>query len=148
MSQPFGGEQAEKVYASPTSLRAFNDDIIAQFRANGGRVVSGPLTGAPLLLMSVQGDVVPLAYIRDGDGWVIVASKGGASDNPTWYDALLADPEVTVEVGTETFRARATEVTGAERERLYDAVAAALPVFRSYAAKTSRVIPVLVLHRT
>jgi deazaflavin-dependent oxidoreductase (nitroreductase family) len=147
MSQSFGAEQAAQVYASPSSLQAFNDDIVAQFRANGGRIVSGPLAGAPLLLMTVDGAVVPLAYVRDGDGWVIVASNGGAADNPTWYDALRADPEVAVEVGTETFRARATEATGSERDRLYAAVAAALPVFAHYAARTARVIPVLVLRR-
>jgi deazaflavin-dependent oxidoreductase (nitroreductase family) len=143
----FGAEQAAQVYATPASLASFNDDIVGQFRANGGAIVSGPLAGAPLLLLTVDDAVVPLAYVRDGAGWVIVASKGGAPDNPGWYDAVVTDPEVTVEVGTETFRARATEATGAERERLYAAVADALPVFRAYAAKTDRVIPVLVLHR-
>jgi deazaflavin-dependent oxidoreductase (nitroreductase family) len=148
MSQPFGAEQAAQVYASRSSLEAFNDDIVAQFRANGGQIVSGPLAGAPLLLMTVAGALVPLAYVRDGDGWVIVASAGGAAENPAWYDALTVDPEVTLELGTENVRARAVEAVGVERERLYAVVAAALPVFNSYAAKTSRVIPVLVLHRS
>jgi deazaflavin-dependent oxidoreductase (nitroreductase family) len=147
VSSQFGAEQAAQVYASRSSLQAFNDDIVAQFRANGGRIVAGPLAGAPLLLMTVAGALVPLAYVSDGDGWVIAASAGGAAQHPAWYDALAVDPEVTVEVGTETFRALASEATGAERDRLYEVIAAALPVFRSYAAKTSRVIPVLVLHR-
>ena len=65
--------------------------------------------------------VRPLAYSRDGDRLVIIASYGGAPRNPPWYHNLVANPDVTVEVGTEKFKARATEVKGAERDRLFAA---------------------------
>jgi len=146
MSQEFA-EQAAQIYRTPSALQAFNDDIVEQFRTNQGQIVSGPLAGAALLLMTVAGELVPLAYVPEGAGLVIVASKGGSPDNPGWYDAVLAEPQVDIEVGVESFRARVTEATGAERDRLYAAVVAALPVFADYAAKTTRVIPVLVLHR-
>jgi len=141
--------RAAELYASPEALRAFNEDIVSQFRANAGQVVSGPLTGAPLLLLTLADgeEPIPLAYISDGDRLVIVASKGGVAEHPSWYGSLKAHPIGAVEVGTETLRVRATEVSGAERDRLYAAVAARMPIFNVYAERTSRVIPVLVLER-
>jgi deazaflavin-dependent oxidoreductase (nitroreductase family) len=99
----------------------FNNQLIAEFRANGG-VVGGQFAGTPLLILTTTGArsgqprLAPLAFDRDGDVLVIIASKGGAPTNPDWYHNIKANPEVTVEVGTETYQAVATEVTGNERE--------------------------------
>lgn len=127
----------------------YNQTIIEQYRANGGKV-DFPL---PLLLLTTTGakssrpHTAPVAYSRDGDRLVIAASKGGAPSNPAWYHNLLANPIVTVELGTERFQARATLIEGAERERLYAQHAAQMPVFAEYPHKTTRQIPVIVLER-
>jgi deazaflavin-dependent oxidoreductase (nitroreductase family) len=102
----------------------FNDGIIEQFRANAGQMTSGPFAGRSLLLLTTKGAKTgeartsPLAYSRDGDRLVIIASKGGAPTHPAWYHNLRAHPEVTVELGAETFRARATVAADAEPRRL------------------------------
>jgi len=89
----------------------------------------------------------PLVHTRDGDRYVIIASYAGAPKDPAWYHNLVANPEVTVEVGTEKFQARASTVEGEERQRLYDAQAALMPNFTEYQEKTTRQIPVVVLER-
>jgi deazaflavin-dependent oxidoreductase (nitroreductase family) len=88
-----------------------------------------------------------VTYTRDGDRYVIAASKSGAPTNPAWYHNLVANPVVTAEAGGETFHARATEMHGAERQRLWDQHAAERPEFREYPSLTDRVIPVIVLDR-
>jgi len=131
----------------------FNAGIVEDFRANGGKV-SGRFAGRPLLLLTTTGArtglprVVPLVYTRDGDDFVIIASKGGAPPNPDWYHNLVANPEVTVELGTERFPARARVTEGEERDRLYDAMAAQMPFFADYQRKAERRIPLVVLERT
>jgi deazaflavin-dependent oxidoreductase (nitroreductase family) len=133
-------------------MNEFNQKIVDEFRANGGKV-GEPFEGAPMILITHKGAksgkerTNPLVYTRDGDRYVIIASKAGAPTSPDWYHNVVANPEVTVEVGTEKFRARAEVVTGEERKRLYDAQAAAMPNFREYQEKTTREIPVVVLHR-
>jgi len=133
-----------------TSPADFNAQVIAEFHATGGRP-GGMFEQMPLLLLHHTGAksgasyVNPLAYMRDGDRYVICASKAGAPENPAWYFNLRAHPEVQVEVGTDTFRAVAGEATGEERDRLYAAMAAAMPAFAEYAAKTEREIPIVVL---
>ena len=110
--------------------------------------------GAPMLLLTTTGAksgnpyTTPLVHTTDGDRIVIIASKGGAPSNPDWYYNLVANPEVTVELGTETFQAKASVVTGEERQRLYDAQAELMPNFKEYAEKTTREIPVVVLTRS
>jgi deazaflavin-dependent oxidoreductase (nitroreductase family) len=89
----------------------------------------------------------PLVYTTDGDRIVIIASKAGSPTSPDWYHNLRANPDVTVEIGTEKFPARAKVVTGEERRRLYDAQAALMPNFKEYQEKTTREIPVVVLRR-
>jgi deazaflavin-dependent oxidoreductase (nitroreductase family) len=127
--------------------------LIDDFRAHGGQVTQGVHTGRTVLLLTTTGvktgqpRIAPLVYTRDGDLIVIVASKGGAPAHPAWYLNLVADPVVTVEVGRETFAARATVTEGAERDRLFAAHAAAFPYFTGYQEKTTRVIPVVVLER-
>ena len=130
----------------------FNGRIIEEFRANGGRV-GGPFAGQPLLLLHHIGArsgverVNPLVYLEDGERFVIFASKAGAPANPAWYHNLKAHPDVTIEVGSETIPVSAQEVTGAERDRLFDAQSAAMPTFASYQEQTERIIPAIALTR-
>ncbi len=129
----------------------WNQNVIAEFRANAGKV-GGPFEGKDLLLLTTTGAKTglprtnPAAYIRDGDRLVITASKAGAPDNPDWYRNLLANPKVTLEVGSETIEATATPITeGPERDRLYAAIVAVMPGFAEYETRTDRVIPVVAL---
>ena len=130
----------------------WNNAIIEEFRANSGKV-GGYFTGKTLLILhtigakSGQERINPVAYVRDGDRLVIIASKGGAPTNPGWYHNLVASPLVTVEVGTDQFQARAATVFEPERTRLYNQMVAMMPVFAEYQLKTSRVIPVITLTR-
>jgi len=127
--------------------------LISEFRSNAGQITTGPFAGRSVLLLTTTGAksglerLAPLVYTRDGDRLVIVASKGGAPTHPAWYLNLVANPIVTVELGAERFRARATPVEGTERERLYAAHAEKYPGFLDYQARTSRVIPVVLLER-
>jgi deazaflavin-dependent oxidoreductase (nitroreductase family) len=129
----------------------FNGQVIEQFRSNNGTMVSGMFKDAPLLLLTSKGAksgqprVHPLVHTRDGDRYVIIASKGGAPTNPDWFHNVVANPEVTVEVGPERFAATARVAEGAERDRLYAAQAAIMPNFAEYQRKTTRQIPVVVL---
>ena len=131
----------------------FNARIIADFRANGGEV-GPPFEGAPMVLLHTTGArsgkerVNPLVYTTDGDRYVIIASKGGAPEDPQWFRNVLVNPEVTLEVGDETFAARARVAEGDERDRLYRAQADLMPNFDEYQRATSRTIPVVVLERT
>jgi deazaflavin-dependent oxidoreductase (nitroreductase family) len=133
-------------------MNEFNRRVIEDFRANGGKV-SGQFAGAPMLLLTTKGAksgrmyTTPLVHTRDGDRIVIIASKAGAPKSPDWYHNLVANPVVTVEVGTEKFQAKAAVTAGAERERLYNAQAQQMPIFNEYRQKTSRQIPVIVLER-
>lgn len=134
------------------NLNEFNRRIIDEYRANAGKV-GGQFAGVPLLLITVTGAktgrqlTIPLAYSKDGDRLVVVASKAGAPHNPDWYHNLLANPVATVELGTERFTVRAAPATGAERERLFRNQAQQMPAFNDYQKKTTRQIPVLVLER-
>lgn len=130
--------------------KTFNEQIIDEFRENGGRV-GGVFKGTPLLLMTSKGAksgqprTTPLAYTRDGDRYVVIASKGGAPTHPDWYYNLTADPNVTIEVGSQTLRAVAIEETGEERNRLYNQMANVMPGFAEYQRGTERLIPLFTL---
>jgi deazaflavin-dependent oxidoreductase (nitroreductase family) len=136
--------------AMSTSPADFNASIIEEFRANEGRV-GGPFEGNPLLLLhhtgarSGESYVNPLAYQADQGRYVIFASKGGAPENPGWYHNLMANPDTTIEVGTETLPVRAQEAAGDERRRLFEAQVQRIPVFGEYEEKAGRTIPVIVL---
>jgi deazaflavin-dependent oxidoreductase (nitroreductase family) len=137
-----------------SEVEDFNTGIIREFRANRG-VVGGPFTGAPLLLLTTTGAksgkrrTNPLATLTEGGHLYVFASKGGAPTNPDWYHNLVAHPEVEVEYGDEKFSAVARVVTGAERDRLFDAQVAQMPGFGDYRERTGgRVIPVVELRRT
>jgi len=132
-----------------------NSDVVTQFRSDNGKISSGMFKGARLLLLTTRGAksgkerINPLAFTRDGDNYVIIASKGGSPTHPDWYRNILANPEVGVEVATQSgvdqFVAHARTAEGEERQRLYNAQAALMPNFAEYQKKTSREIPVVVL---
>jgi deazaflavin-dependent oxidoreductase (nitroreductase family) len=130
----------------------WNKAIIDEFRANAGKV-GGQFAGRTLLLLHTTGAksgetrVNPLVTIPDGERYVIVASKSGSPTNPDWYYNLSANPEVTVEVGSETFQAVAQVTAEPERTRLYEKMESVNPGFTEYKSKTSRSIPVITLTR-
>jgi deazaflavin-dependent oxidoreductase (nitroreductase family) len=130
----------------------WNAGIVAQFRANEGRV-GGQFEGSTLLLLHTVGRrsgverINPLAYFADGDRYLIVASKGGHPSNPDWYFNLVDNPRVTIEVGTETFEADAVEVAGEDREIVWKRIVATAPGFGEYQKRTDRILPVIALTR-
>ncbi len=127
----------------------YNRRVVEEFRANGGKVQGW----APLILLTTKGArsgqtrVYPLMAVPDGDHYIAVASKGGAPQNPLWYHNLLAHPDVTVEVGNETFAATARLLTGDEREQAFAKAVAVFAPYGEYQKKTTRQIPVFLLER-
>jgi deazaflavin-dependent oxidoreductase (nitroreductase family) len=130
----------------------WNRQVVAEFRANGGKV-GGQFEGAPMILVHHVGArsgterVSPMVYFPDGDRYLVVASKAGAPTNPDWYHNLKAHPRVTVEVGTETFPVVVDELPRAERDEKWAQITAVMPGFAEYQKNTSRLIPVLALTR-
>jgi deazaflavin-dependent oxidoreductase (nitroreductase family) len=133
-------------------MTEFNNKVIEEFRANGGKV-GGQFAGAAMVLLTTKGAksgktyVHPLVYSKDGDRYVLIASFAGAPKHPSWYHNIVANPTVTLEIGNEKFQAKAKVTSGEERERLYNAQAAIMPFFNDYRKKTSRQIPVVALTR-
>jgi deazaflavin-dependent oxidoreductase (nitroreductase family) len=132
----------------------FNQQIIDEFRANEGRV-GGMFEGAPMIIIHHIGAktgtkrVAPLVHFPEGDGrTVIVASAAGAPNNPGWYHNLKAHPEIEVEVGTETYQVVVEEITGAERDEIWERVVTERAGFADYQRNTDRKIPLLRLTRT
>ena len=109
--------------------------------------------GTTILLLTTRGRssgeprTTPLIHRTDGDRWVVVASKGGAPANPSWYENLLADPEATIEVLAETIPVVASTAQGEERARLWSLMAEVWPAYDDYQARTEREIPVVILTR-
>jgi deazaflavin-dependent oxidoreductase (nitroreductase family) len=136
-----------------SNLNERNRGIIEEFRANGGKV-GGPFAGATLVLLhtigakSHQERINPVACVKDGDRFVVIASKAGAPTHPDWYYNILANPRITVEFGTEQFQVDATVADEPERTRLYAKMVSVMPGFADYERKTTRVIPVIILTRT
>ena len=133
-----------------SDMNDFNASIIEEFRANDGKV-GGPFEGAPMVLLHTTGAksgqerVSPLMYQDLGDAIAVFASKAGAPDNPDWFHNVVANPDVTAELGSETRRYRARVAEGDERERIWSAQKEIAPGFAEYETKTTRVIPVVVL---
>jgi deazaflavin-dependent oxidoreductase (nitroreductase family) len=133
---------------TPEQMKSFNDQQIDEFRANGG---STAMFGNAMVLLTTTGAKTgrtltsPLVYGTDGDTVFVIASKAGAPSNPSWFHNLVANTGVTVEIGTQTYEATAEVCEESERARLYAIQAAARSAFAEYAAKTDRVIPVVVL---
>jgi deazaflavin-dependent oxidoreductase (nitroreductase family) len=134
------------------TTKAWNLTVIEEFRAHQGKV-GGNFEGAPVLLLHTTGAksgkerVNPMMYLNQGERLYVFASKAGADTNPDWYLNLVSNPEVTVELGVETFAATANALTGEEREHIYDAQAKLFPGFAEYQEKTTRLIPVVELVR-
>jgi len=128
----------------------WNAKTIAEFRSNHGKV-GGPFEGAPLLLLHHIGArtgkprINPVMYLKDQERYIIFASKGGADTNPDYYHNIKAHPDIQIEVGDETIDVHAEEITGRERDRLFEIQASLYPAFGEYQRGTKRVIPVLAL---
>jgi deazaflavin-dependent oxidoreductase (nitroreductase family) len=131
-------------------LQEMNRTVIEEFHSNAGEV-GGNFAGMPLLLLNTVGAksgkayTKPLAYLTDGDRYVIFASFAGSDQHPPWYYNLLATPDVEIEVGTKRIKAKAAVAAEPERTALYAKIAAAIPVFGDYQAKAGRTIPVFIL---
>jgi deazaflavin-dependent oxidoreductase (nitroreductase family) len=148
------GERSSKVSVfMSSSYQDFNRNLVKDLREHGGKATSGPFVGRDLVIITTKGAKSgevrenPLVYTRDGDKYVIVASKGGAPTHPSWYHNIVAHPDITLEILGEKFKARAQVADGEEYERLYQQHAAINPMFHDYRKKTSRKIPVIVLER-
>jgi deazaflavin-dependent oxidoreductase (nitroreductase family) len=130
----------------------YNDKIIDEFRARGGKL-PGPAEGSSLLLLHTRGArsgaerVNPVAYQPLADAWAIFATHAGAHRHPDWYHNLVAHPETIIEVGTETVPVRARVASGAERQGIWDRQKVFYPRFAKYEAQTTREIPVIILER-
>jgi deazaflavin-dependent oxidoreductase (nitroreductase family) len=137
----------------PDTVNDFNETLIEEFRANGGKV-GGMFEGRDLLLLHTTGAktgrrrVNPVAYRRDGDRLAVFGTKGGADTHPDWYYNVRAHPDATVEVGSERFDVTARIAESEERDRIWADQKAEIPAFAEYEKKTERVIPVVVLERT
>jgi len=137
-------------------MSEFNDwnrKIIDEFHANAGRV-GGMFEGKTLLPLHTRGAktgkerINRVAYVRDGKRIVVIASKTGAPTNPDWYHNIVANPGLTVEVGTKTFPVHATVTEEPERTKLYNRMVEMMPGFDDYRRKTTRKIPVIALTPT
>jgi deazaflavin-dependent oxidoreductase (nitroreductase family) len=130
----------------------YNRQLIEQFRANRG-LAGGPLEGRSILLLTTTGarsgrrHTTPLMYVPEGTRLLVIASNIGAPSHPDWYRNLAAHPQVTVEVGEQTFDATAVVLEGAERERVWAGIVEQFPFFTAHQAKTTRQIPLVALER-
>ncbi|HEU5198151.1 MAG TPA: nitroreductase family deazaflavin-dependent oxidoreductase [Ktedonobacterales bacterium] len=130
----------------------YNRQLIEDFRANRGKP-DNPFANRPLLLLTTTGAksgqprTTPMMYIPDGNRLLVIASNAGAARHPDWYHNLVAHPEVTVEVKTETYKATATVAEGEARQRLWKKIVEAAPFFTDHQAKITRQIPVIILER-
>ncbi len=131
-------------------INDWNAQIIAEFRANQGKV-GGQFEGAPMLLLHTTGAktgqerINPMMYLELDGRRFVFASKAGADSHPDWYRNLVANPKVTVEVGPDVYEATASSLPEDERSRVYAEQARRYEGFAEYAAKTTRVIPVVEL---
>ncbi|MBL1079356.1 nitroreductase family deazaflavin-dependent oxidoreductase [Nocardia sp. 2] len=134
-------------------MSAFNENVIAEFRANGGKV-GGPFEGRDnMVVITTTGArsgrqiTNPLVFLPDGERIVLIASNGGADKHPAWYHNLRANPELVVELGTETYLGKAEFIDEPERGRLYDRMVEIMPQFDGYRTGTTRQIPVVAVYR-
>jgi deazaflavin-dependent oxidoreductase (nitroreductase family) len=141
--------EERKPPAIPTDMKAFNEKVIKEFRANHGEL-SGPMAGRTVLLLTTTGArsgkerTTVLGFGRTGDRLVVIASNNGAPSAPDWYHNLLANPIATVEAGPDKFKVRAVTARPEEREEL----AKAVPYLKQQQTLTEREIPIVVLERS
>ena len=134
------------------TMKAFNKNIVDEFRANNGKV-GGQFEGANLLLLTSTGAksgqprLAPLAYFTIDGKMIIIGSKAGADTNPDWVHNLRANPRAHIEVGTDAYDVSSRELPKAERDENFDKVVAAAPGFGEYQSNTSRIIPLFELLR-
>jgi deazaflavin-dependent oxidoreductase (nitroreductase family) len=130
-----------------------NDSVVAEFRANAGKV-GGDLENFDVLLLTTTGAksgkarLTPLAYFTIGDKMIVVGSKAGADTNPDWVHNLRANPRARIEVGTDAYDVTTHELPPQERDDTYPKVVALAPAFGDYEAATSRIIPLFELRRS
>jgi deazaflavin-dependent oxidoreductase (nitroreductase family) len=131
----------------------FGDEHVRRYRETGGAVGHLWREGSTILLLTTAGRktgekrTVPLIYAKDGDRYVIIASKGGAPEHPGWYQNIEKDPDVELQVQADVFPARARKAEGEERERLWKLANTVWRYYDDYAKRTGREIPVVVLER-
>jgi deazaflavin-dependent oxidoreductase (nitroreductase family) len=128
----------------------FNQQMIDQFHANGGRLEFGPVSLALLTTTGAKSGrrhTTPLAVYNEDGRMYVIASKGGAPAHPAWFHNLVANPMVTVEHAGESYDATAIVVPDDEHDELYARIVERLPQFAEYQEKTSRKIPVIALER-
>ena len=134
------------------ALKAFNKQIVDDFRANEGKV-GGQFAGADLLLLTTTGAksgeprLAPLAYFTIDARMIIIGSKAGADTNPDWVHNLRVNPQAHVEVGTDAYDVTARELPQADRDEIFEKVVAAAPNFGTYQQNTTRIIPLFELVR-
>jgi deazaflavin-dependent oxidoreductase (nitroreductase family) len=132
----------------------FGDEHVKAYRETGGETGHLWKEGSTILLLTTTGRTsgeprtTPLIYAQDGDRYVIVASKGGAPQDPGWYENLTKTPEVELQVKDDVFPARARTAEGEEREHLWQKANEVWPHYAEYQTKTDREIPVVVLERS
>jgi deazaflavin-dependent oxidoreductase (nitroreductase family) len=140
-------------FSDAEAIKVFNQSIVDEFRANGGRV-GGQFAGADLLLLTTTGAksgqprLSPLAFLRIDGRLLIIGSFAGAEVHPAWVHNLRANPSAHVEIGSESFDATARELAPEERDVIFPKITAAAPAFADYQAKTARVIPLFELQQT
>lgn len=129
--------------------RSWNAAVIAEFRANHGEVAAPYDDPPPMLLLHTIGarsgkeHIVPMRGLPDGESLYVFASAHGSDRQPDWYYNLVANPDITIEKGTETLAVRATVLHGAERDAIFARHAARFPIFTEYERKLARTIPVI-----
>jgi len=134
-------------------VRNWNAEVIAEFRANNGEVKAPYDNPPPMLLLHTIGaksgkqHIVPMRALPDGEALYVFASAHGSEHHPDWYYNLIANPDITIEKGSESIAVRATEVLGTERDAIFARQAARFAIFAEYQRKLSRVIPVIRLER-
>jgi deazaflavin-dependent oxidoreductase (nitroreductase family) len=141
-----------KLANDPGALKTFNDNVVEEFRANGGKV-GGPFEGADIVLLTMTGAksgqprLTPLEYLTIDGRIIIGGSYGGAPKDPTWVHNLRANPKVHAEIGAESYDVIARELPRDERDALFATLVELAPRFNEYQAKTTRVIPLFELHK-
>jgi len=134
----------------PVAMEQFNELLVAQYRANDGRL-TGLFEHLPVLLLTTIGTrtgrvrTTPLTYLREGEDYIVMASKSGAPVNPAWYHNLVAAGAARVQVGAESFGVAAIDTVGAERDRLFGLMSQLNPAVLEYQQVTARQIPMIAL---